>query len=61
MEYVGYQPNTVHVAVHTSSGFGGLGNGRSSALEFCEEAFHNYGVSRTEKHIDYVRVYQEPL
>ncbi|WP_347839556.1 family 16 glycosylhydrolase [uncultured Draconibacterium sp.] len=49
MEYVGYQPNTVHATVHTPAGYGGNGNGSSKALETCEEDFHIYGLIWTEK------------
>jgi beta-glucanase (GH16 family) len=49
MEYVGYQPNTVHATVHTPSGYGVNGSGSSMALETCEEEFHNYGMIWTDK------------
>jgi len=49
MEYVGYQPNTVHATVHTTSGSGGNGNGSSKTLETAEEEFHVYGLIWTEK------------
>ena len=49
MEYVGYQPNTVHATVHTTSGSGGNGNGSSKTLETAEEEFHIYGLFWTEK------------
>jgi beta-glucanase (GH16 family) len=48
MEYVGYQPNTVHSTVHTPAGFGDNGDGSSFTLETCEEEFHNYGLIWTE-------------
>ena len=48
MEYVGYQPNTIHSTVHTSSGFGITGDGNSKTLETCEEEFHVYGLLWTE-------------
>jgi beta-glucanase (GH16 family) len=44
MEYVGYQPNTVHSYVHTTAGHGGGGSGSSMTLETCEEEFHTYGL-----------------
>ncbi|MGQ1909535.1 family 16 glycosylhydrolase [Marinifilum sp. RC60d5] len=44
MEYVGYQPNTVHATVHTSAASGADGNGSSKELETCEEEFHVYGM-----------------
>lgn len=49
MEYVGYQPNTVHSTVHTTSGSGGNGNGSSKTLVTAEEEFHIYGLIWTEK------------
>ena len=49
MEYVGYQPNTVHATVHTSAGSGGDGSGSSKTLNTAEEEFHVYGVFWTEK------------
>lgn len=51
MEYVGYQPNTVHATVHTPSGYGSNGNGNSMIVETCEEEFHVYGMIWTEKEI----------
>jgi beta-glucanase (GH16 family) len=47
MEYVGYNPNTVHATVHTPSGFGGGGSGNSIIVETCEEEFHVYGLDWT--------------
>lgn len=49
MEYVGYQPNTVHATVHTSAGFADNGSGSSKTLETAEEEFHVYGMLWTEK------------
>ncbi|NQU54148.1 MAG: family 16 glycosylhydrolase [Bacteroidetes bacterium] len=49
LEYVGYQPNTIHATVHTTSGSGGNGNGSSKALATAEEEFHIYGLIWTEK------------
>lgn len=49
MEYVGYQPNTVHATVHTTSGSGSNGSGSSKTLETAEEEFHIYGLIWTEK------------
>jgi beta-glucanase (GH16 family) len=51
MEYVGYQPNTIHSTVHTPSGFGGNGNGSSKILATCEEEFHIYGMLWTEQEL----------
>ncbi len=53
MEYVGYQPNTVHSAVHTPSGYGANSSGSSMALETCEEEFHIYGLIWTEKKLTF--------
>jgi len=44
MEYVGYEPNTVHSTVHTTAGSGGNGSGSSKTLTTCEEEFHIYGL-----------------
>lgn len=49
MEYVGYQPNTIHATVHTPAGYGANGNGSSKSLVTAEEEFHIYGVIWTEK------------
>jgi beta-glucanase (GH16 family) len=49
MEYVGYEPNTVHSTVHTLAGYGAGGNGSSKTLETAEEEFHVYGLIWTEK------------
>ncbi len=51
MEYVGYEPNTVHATVHTSAGYGGNGDGSSKTLETAEEEFHIYGLIWTEKEL----------
>lgn len=49
MEYVGYQPNTIHATVHTTAGSGGNGDGSSKTLVTAEEEFHIYGLIWTEK------------
>ncbi len=49
MEYVGYQPNTIHSNVHTTAGWGANGNGSSKTLTTAEEEFHIYGLIWTEK------------
>jgi len=49
MEYVGYQPNTVHATVHTPAGYGSNGSGSSKTLQTAEEEFHVYGLFWTEK------------
>lgn len=49
MEYVGYEPNTIHSTVHTPSGYAANGDGSSKTLVTCEEEFHVYGLFWTEK------------
>ncbi|WP_321370447.1 family 16 glycosylhydrolase [uncultured Draconibacterium sp.] len=49
MEYVGYEPNTVHATVHTPAGYAGNGDGSKKTLETAEEEFHVYGLFWTEK------------
>ena len=51
MEYVGYQPNTIHSTVHTTSGSGNNGDGSSKALETAEEDFHVYGLIWTQEEL----------
>ncbi|MBN1985051.1 MAG: family 16 glycosylhydrolase [Prolixibacteraceae bacterium] len=51
MEYVGYQPNTVHATVHTSAGYGSNGDSSSKSLLTAEEEFHVYGLIWTEKEL----------
>lgn len=51
MEYVGYQPDTIHATVHTQIGFGGNGNSHGKVLETAEEEFHVYGLFWTEKEL----------
>lgn len=51
MEYVGYQPNTVHATIHTPSSYGNSVNGVTVPLATCEEQFHNYGIIWNEKYI----------
>jgi beta-glucanase (GH16 family) len=53
MEYVGYEPNTVHSTVHTPAGYGGDGKGTSTTLQTAEEEFHNYGIIWTERSIKF--------
>jgi len=53
MEYVGYNPNTVHSTIHTESGHWGNGSGTSIPLATCEEEFHNYGMIWTERYIQF--------
>jgi len=49
MEYVGYQPNTVHATIHMPAGYGSEGKGSSKTLDSAEEEFHVYGLIWTEK------------
>lgn len=51
MEYVGYQPNTIHSTVHTPAGFAGEGDGSSKTLTTCEEEFHIYGLIWNEQEL----------
>lgn len=44
MEYVGYQPNVVHSAIHTTSSSGNTVNHKSYDLTTAEEEFHVYGI-----------------
>ncbi|WP_462281313.1 glycoside hydrolase family 16 protein [Salinivirga cyanobacteriivorans] len=44
MEYVGFEPNTVHSTVHVPAGYAGNGDGSKIELESCEEDFHTYGM-----------------
>ena len=53
MEYVGFEPNTIHATVHTPSGYAGDGNGSSAALETAEEEFHIYGMIWDEDKIQF--------
>jgi len=53
MEYVGYDPNVVNSALHTSSSYGNTVNHKSFNLETAEEEFHTYGIIWTEKSIDF--------
>lgn len=48
LEYVGYNPNYVHSAIHTLSSYGNTENGNKSKLETAEEEFHIYGLIWTE-------------
>lgn len=51
MEYVGYEPNTVHATIHSPSSYGNSVNGKTIPLASCEEEFHNYGIIWSEKYI----------
>jgi len=51
MEYVGFDPDRVHTAIHTPSSYGATINKADIQLESCEETFHNYGIIWTERYI----------
>ena len=51
MEYVGYQPNVVHSAIHTTSSSGNTVNHKSYDLTTAEEEFHVYGIEWTSTEI----------
>lgn len=53
MEYVGYQPNTVHMAVHTTSGYGDNCSKFQKTLSSCEEEFHIYGLIWTSEKLEF--------
>ncbi|MFC2080566.1 family 16 glycosylhydrolase [Bacteroidota bacterium] len=53
MEYVGYEPNTIHSTVHTTSGSGVNGDGSSKTLTSCEEEFHIYGMIWDEQELKF--------
>lgn len=51
MEYVGYQPNVVHSAIHTTSSSGNTVNHHSMDLSSAEEEFHVYSIQWTSTQI----------
>ncbi len=53
MEYVGYEPNTIHATVHTPAGHAGDGEGSSKTLNTAEEEFHIYGMIWDENAITF--------
>jgi beta-glucanase (GH16 family) len=53
MEYVGFEPNTVHSTVHTPDGYGASGNGSSMIVNTCEEEFHIYGLNWTDSKLEF--------
>lgn len=53
MEYVGYEPNTIHATVHTPAEHAGNSNGSSATLETAEEEFHIYGMIWDEDKIQF--------
>ena len=44
MEYVGFEPNTIHSTVHIPAGYAGNGDGSNMEVKTCEENFHTYGM-----------------
>jgi len=53
MEYVGYEPNVVHSAIHTTSSSGNTINHHSYDLETAEEEFHLYSIEWTSTEIKF--------
>jgi len=55
MEYVGFEPNKIHSAIHTSNRNHNKGNASNSTLELNDLAdeFHIYSVERTNERIDF--------
>lgn len=53
MEYVGYQPDVVHSAIHTTSSSGNTVNHKSFDLTTAEEEFHVYGIEWTSTEISF--------
>ncbi len=53
LEYVGYQPNTVHCNIHTKSDYGYTNNKTSINLKTTEEDFHTYGIIWTNEKIQF--------
>lgn len=55
MEYVGFEPNKIHSAIHTSNRNHNKGNAANSTLQVNDLAdeFHVYSVERTAESIDF--------
>lgn len=53
MEYVGYQPNVVHSAIHTTSSSGNTINSHDYNLATAEEDFHIYGIEWSSTQIKF--------
>ena len=51
LEYVGYQPDVVHSAIHTTSSSGNTENKHSHDLATAEEEFHVYAIEWTTEEI----------
>lgn len=54
MEYVGYQPDVVHSAIHTTSSSGNTVNHHSYDLVTAEENFHIYGIEWSSTQIKFL-------
>jgi beta-glucanase (GH16 family) len=62
MEYVGYDPNSVHSSLHTNSSYGSTVNTGELTVENCEEDFNIYGMLWTEDAISfYVNDQDDPF
>jgi len=53
MEYVGFQPNTIHNNIHTKDDNGVTNNKASLNLKSAEEEFHTYGIIWTNDTIQF--------
>ncbi len=53
MEHVGYDPNNVSAALHTSSSYGNTVNHKLEELIGCEDNFHVYGVIWTAENMKF--------
>ncbi len=53
MEYVGYQPNTIHTNIHTKNDYGVTNNKVAINTKTAEEEFHIYGIIWTENAIQF--------
>lgn len=53
MEYVGYQPNTIHTNIHTQNDYGVTNNKVAINMKTAEEEFHIYGIIWTAEAISF--------
>ncbi|MFP3363168.1 glycoside hydrolase family 16 protein [Pseudoalteromonas sp. SIMBA_148] len=55
MEYVGFEPNKIHSAIHTSNRNHNKGNAANSTLQVndLENEFHVYSVERSAERVDF--------
>jgi beta-glucanase (GH16 family) len=53
MEYVGYQPNTIHSNIHTQYQYGNTDFHVTKSLDTAEEEFHIYGITWTDSKIEF--------